>query len=114
MVAGPNGCSSFPARGITEQVLAFEPPTSYRYHVTKGSPFICHQGEIRLRADGDQTELTWTIRFRPKLPGTGRALAIVLSRLLGRVLRSGLKPHVEAAGARTGDVTLIRQRQEVV
>ena len=64
--------------------------------MTKGSPFVCHQGEIRLRAVGEHTELTWTIRFRPRVPGTGRALAITLSWLLGRVLRSGLKPHVEA------------------
>ena len=94
--AGPSGCCGFPGASITERVVAYEPPTSYRYQVTKGSPFICHQGEIRLRADGDQTEVTWRIRFRPKLPGTGRPLAMVLSRLLGRVLRSGLKPHVEA------------------
>lgn len=86
-----------PGPSITEQVVAYEPPTSYRYRVTKGSPFVCHQGEIRLRADGDQTELTWSIRFRPKLPGTGRPLAIMLSWLLGRVLRSGLKPCVEGA-----------------
>ena len=85
-----------PGARITEQVVAYESPSSYRYRVTKGSPFVCHQGEIRLRANGDQTELTWTIRFRPKVPGTGRLLAIMLSRLLGRVLRSGLKPHVEA------------------
>ena len=38
-----------PGASITEQVLAYEPPTSYRYRVTKGSPFVCHQGEIRLR-----------------------------------------------------------------
>ena len=80
---------------VTEQVVACDPPFSYRYRVTKGSPFVSHQGEIRLRADGDHTELTWTIRFRPKLPGTGRPLAIVLSRLLARVLRSGLKPYIE-------------------
>ena len=34
---------------ITERVLAYEPPSAYRYHVTNGSPFICHHGEIRLR-----------------------------------------------------------------
>ena len=85
-----------PGASITEQVLSSEPPTSYRYRVTKGSPFVCHQGEIRLRPTGDQTELTWSIRSRPKLPGTGRLLAIMLSWLLGRVLRSGLKPHVES------------------
>ena len=81
---------------VTEQVLAYDPPTTYRYRVTKGSPFVCHQGEIRLREEGDHTELTWRIRFRPKLPGTGRPLATLLSWLLGRVLRTGLKPYVEA------------------
>ena len=67
---------------ITEQVLAYDPPASYRYRVTKGSPFVCHQGEIRLRAVDGHTELTWRIRFRPRLWGTGRALAIMLSWLL--------------------------------
>ncbi len=90
-----------PAASITEQVLEYEPPSSYHYRVTKGSPFICHQGEIRLRAVGDQTELSWTIRFRPRLPGTGRLLAIGLTWLLGRVLRSGLKPYVEAPSRRS-------------
>ena len=85
-----------PGASITEQVVAYEPPSSYRYRVTEGSPFVCHQGEIRLQADGNETKLTWKIRFRPKLPGTGRPLAVVLSWLLGRMLRSGLKPHVEA------------------
>lgn len=80
---------------VTERVVAFEPPRSYRYRVTEGSPFVSHQGEIRLRANGDHTELTWTIRFRPKLPGTGRPLAALLSRLLARVLSQGLKPYIE-------------------
>ena len=89
-----------PGVSITEQVVAYEPLSSYRYRVIKGSPFVCHQGEIRLRADGDGTELTWIIRFRPKVPGTGSLLAFALSRLLGWVLRSGFKPHVEALAGR--------------
>ena len=86
-----------PGVTATEQVVTFEPPTTYRYRVTHGSPFVCHQGEISLRADGDETELTWTIRFRPRVVGSGRLLRIALSAALGRVLRSRLKPHVEAA-----------------
>ena len=31
---------------ITEQVVSYQPPVSYRYRVTKGSPFVSHQGEI--------------------------------------------------------------------
>ncbi len=118
----PNGRGSerllkLPGATITEQVLAYESPTSYRYRVRKGSPFICHQGAIRLRADGDHTELTWKIRFRPRLPGTGRPLAIALEWMLGRVLRSGLKPHVEALARQTADAggpTPIRQRNDGV
>ena len=120
----PDGCGSerllkLPGASVTERVVAFEQPTFYRYQVTKGSPFICHQGEIRLRAEGDETALTWSIRFRPKLPGTGRPLAVGLNWLLGRVLRSGLKPHVEElvernTGARADHVRFIRQRQESV
>ena len=87
-----------PGASITEQVLAYEPPTSYRYRVTKGSPFVCHQGEIRLRADGDQTELTWTIRFRPKLPGTGRAAGD--RALLAARARAALRPQAACRGAR--------------
>lgn len=88
-----------PGTKVTEQVVTFEPPTTYRYRVVKGSPFVCHQGEILLRADGDETELTWTIRFRPKVLGTGRLLRTALSAALGRVVRSGLKSHVEGIHA---------------
>ena len=84
----------------TEQVVTYDPPRLHRYRVTKGSPVVCHQGEIRLRAIGDETELTWQIRFRPRVPGTGRALASALSWTLRRMLRSGLKPHVETVSRR--------------
>ena len=87
-----------PGASITEQVLAYEPPTSYRYHVTKGSPFVCHQGEIRLRADGDQTELTWehplpakAARNRP--PAGDRALPAARAR-------AALRPQAARRSAR--------------
>ncbi|MNF10828.1 hypothetical protein D3C80_2118920 [compost metagenome] len=61
----------------------------------EGTPVTCHQGQIQLRDLGDATELTWSIRFRPKLPGTGALLRRVLGRVLGKILRQGLKPHIE-------------------
>jgi catechol 2,3-dioxygenase-like lactoylglutathione lyase family enzyme/uncharacterized protein YndB with AHSA1/START domain len=87
---------SVPFGGIVEQVVHYEPPRLYRYRVTKGSPFVCHQGEIRLTARGEGTDLTWTIRFRPKVPGTGRLLAAGLSRVLDRIMRTRLKPTIES------------------
>jgi hypothetical protein len=44
------------------------------------------------------TELAWTIRFRPRIPGTGGLLRALLSRMLGDILNKGLKRRVEAAG----------------
>ena len=92
---------SVPGWSIVEEVVESRPPCSYRYRATSGTPFACHHGEISLRAMGEDTELTWRIRFRPKVPGTGRPLAHVLSWLLGRSLRSGLKAHVEQLRQRT-------------
>ena len=60
---------------VQEEVLAWNPPHAYRYRVTQGSPFVCHQGEIRLQPVGRAIELVWTIRFRPRIPGTGACCA---------------------------------------
>jgi catechol 2,3-dioxygenase-like lactoylglutathione lyase family enzyme/uncharacterized protein YndB with AHSA1/START domain len=87
---------STPFGGIVEQVVHYEPPRLYRYRVIKGSPFVCHQGEIRLNSCGQRTELTWTIRFRPKVPGTGRLLAAGCSRVLDHIMRTRLKPTIES------------------
>jgi uncharacterized protein YndB with AHSA1/START domain len=93
---GSQRAMSAPSGGIVEQVVHYEPPRLYRYRVTKGSPFVCHQGEIRLTPRGERTDLTWTIRFRPKVPGTGRLLAAGFSRVLDRIMRTRLKPIVES------------------
>ena len=37
---------------VQEEVLAWNPPHGYRYRVTQGSPFVCHQGEVRLEPVG--------------------------------------------------------------
>ena len=84
-----------PTGQVVEQVIDWNPPHSLRYRVIEGTPVTCHQGQIQLRDLGDATELTWSIRFRPKLPGTGALLRRVLGRVLGKILRQGLKPHIE-------------------
>ena len=60
---------------VQEEVLAWNPPHGYRYRVTQGSPFVCHQGEVRLQPVGSATELVWTIRFRPAASRHRRAAA---------------------------------------
>ena len=66
-----------------------------RYRVVKGSPFVCHQGEIRLSPARAATDLEWVIRFRPRVPGTGRLLRAMLERMARAALEKRLKPLAE-------------------
>jgi hypothetical protein len=79
---------------VVEQVVAWQPREGYRYRIIAGSPLACHQGQLRLHAVGEQTELHWTIRFRPRLPGTGPLLTMLLESMLASAFRK-LKPIVE-------------------
>lgn len=83
-----------PTGAVVEQVVGWEPQQRLRYRIVDGSPFICHQGEMRLRPLGDKTELTWRIRFRPRIPGTGSILRAVASRMLDSADR--LPRHIAA------------------
>ncbi|MEO8304779.1 MAG: SRPBCC family protein [Betaproteobacteria bacterium] len=82
---------------IVEQITDWKPLHGLRYRVIKGSPFDCHQGKIRLKDLGAETELTWTIRFRPKLRGSGPVLRMMVGRLLRDALDRRLKPLIERA-----------------
>ncbi|MBI5506963.1 MAG: SRPBCC family protein [Deltaproteobacteria bacterium] len=85
-----------PTGKLVEQVIASDPPCSLRYRVIQGSPLRCHQGEVRLTPIGADTRLDWTIRFRPRIPGSGWVLRRVLQRMLAGMLpalESYLKRH---------------------
>ncbi len=86
-----------PLGAVLEQITCAEAPRLIRYRVIKGSPFVCHQGEIRLEPRDGGTEITWTVRFRPKVPGTGALLARIFGRMLGSAMCRGLKARIEAA-----------------
>ncbi len=80
---------------VVEQVVDWQPGCSYRYRIVAGSPFRYHLGELRLRPQGAQTELLVTIRFRPRWPGTGGVLKLVLGFKL-RAALGKLKALIEA------------------
>jgi catechol 2,3-dioxygenase-like lactoylglutathione lyase family enzyme/carbon monoxide dehydrogenase subunit G len=84
-----------PLGAILEQVTCAEAPHLIRYRVVAGSPFVCHQGEIRLEPDGGSTKITWNIRFRARIPGTGALLEKLFGRLLGSAMRGPLRQRIE-------------------
>ena len=90
LMDGPLGAGQ-----VVEQVIATSPQESLRYRVIEGSPLTCHQGEITLKPSDRHTELHWSIRFRPKVAGTGAVLRKVLQAKLRTMLDQHLKPYIE-------------------
>ena len=90
VMQGPRGVGK-----VVEQVIGTSPLQRLRYRVIEGSPLTCHQGEITLKQTGDHTELVWSIRFRPKVAGTGAVLQKVLQAKLRTMLDEHLKPYIE-------------------
>jgi hypothetical protein len=60
-----------------------------RYRLLEGAPIACHQGEVTLAPTPGGCELKWTIRYRPKIPGTSglvrRAMETMLDETLPRL-----------------------------
>ena len=84
----PNGLGAIRvirARGmaIEEEVTGFERPRRMSYRLVAGAPVRDHEGVVRFEPDGAGTRVTWSIRFRPLVPGTGW--------LLRRMLEGGLR-----------------------
>jgi uncharacterized protein YndB with AHSA1/START domain len=73
---------------IEEEVTAFDPPKRMAYRLVAGAPVRDHSGEVRFDPEGSGTRVTWTIRFRPLIPGTGWLLRRALERGLRTVLAS--------------------------
>ncbi len=94
LMQGPPGVGQ-----IVEQVIAASPQEGLRYRVIEGSPLTCHQGEITLKQCSTHTELNWSIRFRPKVAGTGALLQRVLQARLSTMLDEHLKPYIEKSTA---------------
>ncbi len=85
------GCErqvSSPLGEVHEQITDWQPGRGYRYRITQGSPFVGYWGEVALAplADGT-TRISWSVRFRSRIPGLGGLLQRVLEDKLGKALQ---------------------------
>ncbi len=86
--------------GSRERVVAWEPPTRLGYEIVSGFPVRSYRADIVLGpAAGGGTDITWSGRFEPLVPGTGRMLRAVLQLLIGRFVR-GLVAYAERPAGR--------------
>jgi hypothetical protein len=65
-----------------EEITAFERRGAWAIGWWR-APIRDHAGEVRFDPDASGTRVTWTIRFRPLVPGTGWILRRVLERAPG-------------------------------
>lgn len=56
-----------------EKITTFDPPHRMDYKILRSRPPIEHElGSIRLKETAQGTEVTWTSRFRIRIPLVGR------------------------------------------
>jgi uncharacterized protein YndB with AHSA1/START domain len=90
--AEPNGLGSVrelkgPGPAFEETIVVFEPTRRIEYEVSRGSPLKNHRGVILFDEAPGGTELEYSIRFDPKIPGTGA----IFARWLGHRWKRGVK-----------------------
>jgi catechol 2,3-dioxygenase-like lactoylglutathione lyase family enzyme/uncharacterized protein YndB with AHSA1/START domain len=81
--------------GAEEEVVEFVPNERYVYRLMRGAPIRNHRGTVMLIPEGSATRVRWAVQFEGAVPGTGGALAAVLSRVFRASLHR-LKKLVEA------------------
>ncbi|HEY7044549.1 MAG TPA: SRPBCC family protein [Nocardioidaceae bacterium] len=83
-----------PIRG-RDEVTGFAKDRQFRYNHLDGLPVRDYRGVVDLVPKDTGTEITWTVSFGPKYPGTGW----VLQRAFGRFVQQcvdGLAKHAAA------------------
>ena len=70
--------------GSTEEVVAYEPPHHLGYAIVKGFPVRHYRADVTCTPDGPGTVIAWSATFDEKIPGTGRLMVLVLTRLIRR------------------------------
>lgn len=66
---------------IRERVTAFEQPRRLAYTMVSGAPMSDYFGEIVLEPTATGTRFTWTIDFRPRIPGVQIVAGAVIRRV---------------------------------
>jgi catechol 2,3-dioxygenase-like lactoylglutathione lyase family enzyme/uncharacterized membrane protein len=75
-----------PKVNVREQVTGWDPQRSLDYRLMEGAPISCHHGRVDLKSVAGGTELTWSIRYRPKIPGTSGLVRRAMDKMLGDAL----------------------------
>lgn len=101
----PNGLGAIRvmrARGIAveEEVTRFDPPKCMAYRLVAGIPVREYEGEVHFEPGPVGTRVTWRVRFKATIPGTGPLLGRGIRRYLVGVLDRLRRHHFSAPETR--------------
>ncbi len=72
---------------VRERLESLDPiGKSFTYRILSGAPLRDHLAAASFLGRGAETEIRWTVRFRPKIPGTGWIVAAVTRKTISRYL----------------------------
>lgn len=84
---------------VREAILEETPSGHHAYSIRSVIPVFDHRADVWLRVDPAGTAITWCTVFVPKIPGTGRMLAIGLRLGVGLLARALIAAaEAESAG----------------
>jgi len=73
-------------RWVTEDIVGWDPPKSYAYELSGGSPLSDHHGEVHVLPEGKGSRIRWAVRFKSRIPLTGPLIASALQRRMQQAL----------------------------
>ncbi|MEB3031957.1 SRPBCC family protein [[Mycobacterium] nativiensis] len=85
---------------LREQITAYDPPTSYSYHVVRSFPAVDHEcGTVTLTSLGEATRIDWVTTYTIPARGGGRlteAITAPLFRSSFRAILAGCAKALES------------------
>jgi hypothetical protein len=78
---------------LTEKIESVESGKSFSYAIIKGTPTKSYKGKGQIGKNGNETIITWSGDFVPKIPFTGAIIGMIakksVSKYLDAVLSKG-------------------------
>jgi uncharacterized protein YndB with AHSA1/START domain len=93
-VPAPNGVGcvrAFSSAGMSvyEEVVSFDRPRRMTYRIVRGGlPITNHLGEVVFEPRDGHTLVTWRCQFDSRIPGLGRVIRAIITRLFRNALRA--------------------------
>ena len=87
---------------FVEEIIDYQRPSRYAYKMLSGAPVRDHVGTVELREAGTGTAVSWHLRSTPKISGIDWLLSPVMKRVIGELLKGGIKA-AEGAASTPGD-----------